>query len=97
MKQSKFIWQQGIKIGLIGGIVEVLLALVGMIEAFSQRDIISHIISMGHTLLLLVLLLMAYLAAKRTPRTEPLWVLINSFISGLIVGACWLYWSLWEV
>jgi branched-chain amino acid transport system permease protein len=86
MKQSKFIWQQGIKIGLIGGIVEVLLALVGMIEAFSQRDIISHIISMGHTLLLLVILLMAYLAAKRTPRTEPLWVLINSFISGLIVG-----------
>jgi len=86
MKQGKFIWQQGIKIGLIGGIVEVLLALVGMIEAFSQRDIISHVISMGHTLLLLVILFMAYLAAKRTPRTEPLWVLINSFISGLIVG-----------
>ena len=86
MKQGKFIWQQGIKIGLIGGIVEVLLALVGMIEAFSQRDIISHIISMGHTLLLLVILFMAYLSAKRTPRTEPLWVLINSFISGLIVG-----------
>ena len=86
MKQGKFIWQQGIKIGLIGGIVEVLLALVGMIEAFSQRDIISHVISMGHTLLLLVILFMAYLAAKRTPQTEPLWVLINSFISGLIVG-----------
>jgi len=83
---SNFNMKQAIKIGLIGGIVEVLLALVGMIEAFSQRDIISHIISMGHTLLLLVILLMAYLAAKRTPRTEPLWVLINSFISGLIVG-----------
>jgi branched-chain amino acid transport system permease protein len=78
--------KQAIKIGLIGGVVELLLALVGMIEAFSQRDIISHIISMGHTLLLLVILFMAYLAAKRTPRTEPLWGLINSFISGLIVG-----------
>jgi branched-chain amino acid transport system permease protein len=85
MRQS--VWQQGLKIGLIGGIVEVLLALVGMIEAFSQRDIISHIISMGHTLLLLVVLFMAYLAAKRTPRTEPLWILISSFISGLIVGS----------
>jgi branched-chain amino acid transport system permease protein len=84
MRQS--VWQQGLKIGLIGGIVEVLLALVGMIEAFSQRDIISHIISMGYTLLLLVVLFMAYLAAKRTPRTEPLWILISSFISGLIVG-----------
>jgi branched-chain amino acid transport system permease protein len=86
MKQGKFIWQQGIQIGLIGGIVEVLLALIGMIEAFSQRDVINHVISMGHTLMLLVVLLMAYLSAKRTPRSEPLWVLINSFISGLIVG-----------
>jgi len=86
MKQGKFIWQQGIQIGLIGGIVEVLLALIGMIEAFSQRDVINHVISMGHTLMLLVVLLMAYLSAKRTPRSQPLWVLINSFISGLIVG-----------
>lgn len=86
MKQGKFIWQQGIQIGLIGGIVEVLLALIGMIEAFSQRDVINHVISMGHTLMLLVVLFMAYLSAKRTPRSEPLWVLINSFISGLIVG-----------
>lgn len=86
MKQGKFIWQQGIQIGLIGGIVEVLLALIGMIEAFSQRDVINHVISMGHTMMLLVVLFMAYLSAKRTPRSEPLWVLINSFISGLIVG-----------
>jgi branched-chain amino acid transport system permease protein len=78
--------RQAIKIGLIGGVVEVLLSLIGMIEAFSQRDIISHVISMGHTLLLLVVLFMAYLAAKRTPRTERLWVLINGFISGLIIG-----------
>jgi len=78
--------KQAIKIGLIGGVVEVLLALIGMIEAFSQRDIISHIISMGHTLLLLVILFMAYLSAKRTPQREPLWVLMNSFITGVIVG-----------
>jgi len=74
------------KIGLIGGVVEVLLSLIGMIEAFSQRDIISHIISMGHTLLILVVLFMGYLAAKRAPRTKPSWVLINSLMSGLIVG-----------
>jgi branched-chain amino acid transport system permease protein len=78
--------KQAIKIGLIGGVIEVLLSLIGMIEAFSQRDIISHIISMGHTLLLLVILFIAYLSAKRTPRSEPLWVLMNSFITGVIVG-----------
>jgi branched-chain amino acid transport system permease protein len=78
--------RQALKIGLIGGVVEVLLALIGMIEAFNQREIISHIISMGHTLLLLVILFMAYLSAKRTPRTKPLWVLTNSLLSGLIIG-----------
>jgi len=78
--------KQALKIGLIGGVVEVLLSLIGMIEAFSQRDIISQIISMGHTLLLLVILFMAYLAAKRTPRAEPLWALTNGLISGLIIG-----------
>ena len=85
MKQSFL--QQGIKIGLIGGIIEVFLALIGMMEAFSQREIVSHVISIGHTLMLLVVLWVAYLSAKRIPRTEPLWVLINSFISGLIVGS----------
>jgi branched-chain amino acid transport system permease protein len=78
--------RQAIKIGLIGGLVEVLLSLIGMIEAFSQRDIISQFISMGHTLLILVVLFMGYLAAKRAPETKPLWALINSLMSGLIVG-----------
>ena len=57
-----------------------------MIEAFSQRDIISNVVSMGHTLLLLVVVFIGYLAAKRTIRSEPLWALINSFTSGLTVG-----------
>src|SRR4030043_822510 len=82
----KNIWQQGIKIGLIGGVSAVLLTLIGMVESFSQRDIISNVISMGHTLLLLVAVFMGYLAAKRTTRTEPLWLLVNSLISGLMVG-----------
>lgn len=86
MKKIYSTLEQGIKIGLIGGVSAVLLTLIGMVESFSQRDIISNVISMGHTLLLLVAVFMGYLAAKRTTRTEPLWILVNSFISGLIVG-----------
>ena len=78
--------KQAIRIGLIGGVIEVLLALIGMIEAFSQRDIISHVISMGHTLLVLVVLFMAYLAAKRSPGNKPFQVLSNSALSGVIIG-----------
>ncbi len=78
---------RAIKIGLIGGIVEVLLALIGMVEAFSKRDIITNVISMGHTLLLLAAVFMGYLAAKRTLRPQPLRVLANSLLSGLVVGS----------
>src|SRR4030043_1605237 len=83
----KNIWQQGIKIGLIGGVSAVLLALIGMVEAFSQRDIISNIISMGHTLLLLVPVFMGYLAAKRTVGPRSPRILANSLVCGLVVGA----------
>ena len=79
--------KQALKIGLIGGVVEILLSLIGMVEAFSQRDIISNVVSMGHTLLLLVAIFMGYLAAKRTTRSEPLWILVNSLVSGLVIGA----------
>jgi branched-chain amino acid transport system permease protein len=86
MSQLRYLWKQGIRIGLIGGIVAVLLSLIGMVEAFSQRDIISNVVSMGHTLLLVDAIFMGYLAARRTIRTKPLWVILNSFMTGLIVG-----------
>ncbi|MFB3885188.1 MAG: branched-chain amino acid ABC transporter permease [Thermodesulfobacteriota bacterium] len=78
--------RQGIKIGLIGGIAAILLSLIGMVGAFSQRDIISNVISMGHTLLLLVAVFMGYLAAKRATPAEPLRILVNSLLSGLMTG-----------
>ena len=87
MKRAYAVLEQGIKIGLIGGVSAVLLALIGMVEAFSQRDIISNVISMGHTLLLVVALFMGYLAAKRTVEPRPLRILANSLLSGLVVGA----------
>jgi len=77
--------KQAIKIGLIGGVVEILLSLIGMVEAFSQRNIIANVISMGHTLLLVVAFFMCYLSAKRASHGA-LQVLANSFISGLLIG-----------
>jgi len=86
MIQFRFGWQQAVKIGLIGGIAGVLLSLIGMVEMFDQRHIISNVISMGQTLLLLVVMFTGYLAARRTIRPEPLWALANSLIAGLMVG-----------
>jgi branched-chain amino acid transport system permease protein len=78
--------RQAIKIGLIGGVVEVLACLIGMVEAFSQRDIISNVVSMGHTLLLVIILAIAYLAARRTARPGAFRKISNGLISGVMVG-----------
>lgn len=76
----------GIKLGLIGGAVAVLLALIGMVEAFSQRHIVSNVVSMGQTLLLLVALFSGFLAAKRTVQSKPIPLLAGSLVAGLMVG-----------
>ncbi len=74
------------KTGLIGGGVAVLLALMGMVEAFSQRYIIRDWISMGHALLLAEAWIVGSLAAKRPGRARPLRTLVNGILSGLMIG-----------
>ncbi len=56
----------GIKYGLIGGVCLVILSLIGMVEAFNQREIISEVITMGQTLLLAAAAFIAYLAASKS-------------------------------
>jgi len=87
MTKSRFDWQQAVKSGLIGGIVGVLLALIGMVETFDQRHIVSDVISMGQTLLLLVAVFTGYLAARRTSRPGTPWVLANGLLAGLTFGS----------
>jgi branched-chain amino acid transport system permease protein len=87
MRETDGFWQNGIKVGLIGGGVGLLLALIGMVEAFSQRYVISNVVSMGHTLLLLVAMLVGYRSAKRTPQAGRLRGLANNSFAGLMVGS----------
>jgi branched-chain amino acid transport system permease protein len=86
MTPLRSIWQHGVKTGLIGGVVGVLLSLIGMVETFNHRYIISEVISMGHTLLLLTGVFMGYVAAKRTTPRSAVRALLNSTISGVMVG-----------
>jgi branched-chain amino acid transport system permease protein len=86
MAQVQSGWWQAVKIGLIGGIVAVLLSLIGMVEAFSQRNIIDGVVSMGHTLLLLVATGIAYLAAKKAPGQRVAAILGWGIVSGTVTG-----------
>jgi branched-chain amino acid transport system permease protein len=86
MTPLRSVWQHGIKTGLLAGVVGVLLSLIGMVETFSRRYIISDVISMGEILLVLAGVFMSYLAAKRTtPRSAAL-ALVNSIITGVMTG-----------
>src|SRR5690606_20084006 len=60
---STFDWKKILQLGLIGGLVGVLIALVGMVEEFDERDIIAGTLSMGWTMLILTVLITAYFAA----------------------------------
>lgn len=84
---SRFtLWKYGAKAGLLSGLITVLLSLMGMVEAFSQRQIVSSILSMDYALLGTVVVFMGYMAAKRTTSAYPLWVVINSLTCGLITA-----------
>jgi hypothetical protein len=62
---STVLWA-GVKIGLIGGIIAVLIALEGMLQAFSTRDIIGGVVSMSQILLLITFFASAYIAVSRS-------------------------------
>jgi branched-chain amino acid transport system permease protein len=80
------LWKPGVKTALLSGLITVLLSLMGMVEAFSQREIVSGVLSMDESLLGLAVVFMGYVAARRTSRANPLWALINSVTCGFITG-----------
>jgi branched-chain amino acid transport system permease protein len=86
MTQTRSLWEQGVKTGIIGGVVVLIIALVGMVESFNKRDIIAEVITMGQVLLLIVGLMMGYLAARRTTREEPVIRCLNAVIGSLVTG-----------
>ena len=64
-------WKEAFQQGLLGGTIGVLLALVGMVSAFSQRYIISGVFTMGQVIFLAPILLLAYFAIRRmSPQTN---------------------------
>jgi branched-chain amino acid transport system permease protein len=77
----------GFRLGLIGGVCLVLLSLIGMVQAFNQREIVSDVISMGQTLLLFTSAFIAYMAVKRTSPRSAGPVLAAGVTAGLVMAA----------
>jgi len=80
-------WQQAIQWGLIGGGVAVLLALIGMVDAFSKRFIVANAFTMGQVLFLAPLLILSYSAIGRIAAKSPIISVLAGMLSGLMGGA----------
>ncbi len=90
LKAPEVSLERAAKLGGVAGIVAVFVSANGMVQAFAERDIISGVLSMGYTLLFLVPLIMAYLAAREPPVLEGFEAPEKgprNVLAGLIVGA----------
>lgn len=79
-------WGTALRLGFIGGIAVIYLALVGIVGAFGERDVIDHVLTLGHTLLFLTVFTTGYLAARAapTPQGAPL---LAGTLAGTVTGA----------
>ncbi len=80
-------WRQPLNSGLVAGIVSLLLALVGMAEAFEARDIIFELVPMGQLLLVLAPFVLAVSTARKAADRSPLARLAVGLLLGLVCGA----------
>lgn len=76
-------WAPAVRVGLLGGVVALYLCLAGLVSVFSERALITGIISLGHTLLVVTGLATGYIAAQRARAGS----VLAGALAGLITGA----------
>jgi branched-chain amino acid transport system permease protein len=84
--------RRGLLIGAVAGAVLLYLPLVGLVEAFSQRNVVTGIVTLGQVMLVVVPLIAGYRAARvggvrgaAVPSTTER--LLSSTVAGAIAGA----------
>ena len=85
--KDSFGWRDALRIGFFGGVVGLFFALVGMIEAFGERDVIGGVISLGQLLPIMASLGAGYYAAQQTTPAQRLRVVLHAGLAGLVTGA----------
>jgi branched-chain amino acid transport system permease protein len=79
-------WRQVITSGVIGGGLSMYLALVGMVESFGERYIISGLLTMGQVFIIAPIFLLTIIAVRRLSDPSPRKNLIVGLVCGLAGG-----------
>jgi branched-chain amino acid transport system permease protein len=80
-------WKGILRIGLIGGIAAAIVSAIGMVETFDGRDIIGGVITMGQTVLVLLVFITGMMAAGNNSNYSRLSQVLGAGISGLLSTA----------
>lgn len=81
-KTRTFRFLTALQLGAIGGAIALLLSLMGMVEAFGEKDIIAGVISLGDLIILAIILVFAGAAASRAKASS----FVLQITAGAIVG-----------
>ncbi len=81
-----FSWKKLTQYGLVSGVAILYVCLVGMVEAFDDRDVIFEILTLGLSLLVVITLGMGYVAAQKLSRENASKALLAGLAVGVISG-----------
>ncbi len=79
-------WKISIRNGLIGGLVALYFSMIGMVEAFSGRNLIGDFFNMGHLLLFGGVLAAGILTARAHKEASLAVNALSSLVAGLAAG-----------
>jgi branched-chain amino acid transport system permease protein len=74
-------------LGLIAGVILIYLCLVGIVEAFAERNVVTNLFTLGRVMLALPPLVVGYVAASRLAHRSVAGRLLAGGLAGAIGGA----------
>jgi branched-chain amino acid transport system permease protein len=86
-QDTNYTWKDAIQFGAIGGVLVLFVSLVGMVQAFDGRFIISEALTLGQLLLFLPPLIVGYISATRSGEKRQAAGILFGTVSGIVTGA----------
>jgi branched-chain amino acid transport system permease protein len=79
----RFDWRYSVRLGLLAGVIAFGVSAIGMVEVFSERELISGVFTVGHLLLFAAPAGVGYLCARESESKRTV-VLVSGLIAGLV-------------
>jgi branched-chain amino acid transport system permease protein len=83
---ASYDWRKTIQYGLLAGVITLVTAAIGMVEAFDERDLIVGYLTLGQVLLFGAPFIVGYLVVANQAQPAPVPALLNGLVAGLLTG-----------